>query len=94
MRRPDHVAKLTEKDEELWRRARELLGGEARLRFDRLESLGARLREAVVRGEVFVATLGGVLLRLDSAGQLTLSPAPARRGGGKSPGLDADNGKS
>lgn len=70
------------------------VGGEARLRFDRLESLGARLREAVVRGEVFVATLGGVLLRLDSAGQLTLSPAPARRGGGKSPGLDADNGKS
>lgn len=39
VRRPDHVVKLTEKDEELWRRARELLGGEARFRPPRVRDI-------------------------------------------------------
>lgn len=70
------------------------IGGERRLRFERLESLGARLIDATTRGQAFAATLGGALLRLDSAGRLTLSPAPARRNGAKSAGLAIDSGKS
>ena len=48
------------------------------LRLDRLEQAAARLHKALRAGHVATATLGGVVLRLDAAGVLTLTPESRR----------------
>ena len=58
-------------------------GKTAPLRLERLERLVAGLRQAIAGRTRFTASLGGVLVRLDAAGDLHLRPEPERRRGKK-----------
>jgi tRNA(Ile)-lysidine synthase len=60
---------------------RAVSGCEAPLRLDRLESLALRLKQALLSGEAFKATLGGVTLHLDRKAYLEIRPENHRRRG-------------